>query len=149
MASRNGLRNLAILPDMATCSGSGATTSAHLARILIVDDLVDAADSLARLLRRLGYEVRTVYDGVSAVAAAEEFLPDAILLDLALPQFDGLKVAAQLRQRAKLQSVCLIALSGFGQAGDFEQTRAAGFDFHLIKPVNLNELQRLLSALPR
>jgi CheY-like chemotaxis protein len=130
---------------MQSCSGSLGTTGRKLARILIVDDLVDAADSLARVLCRLGYEVRTVYDGASAVTAAEEFLPDAILLDLALPQFDGFQVAAQVRQRVRLQSVCLIALSGFGQAGDFEQTRAAGFDFHLIKPVNLDGLQRLLS----
>jgi len=133
---------------MANQLGPGAN-SAHGLRVLIVDDLVDAADSLALLLRRLGYEVRVVYDGASALSAAAEFTPQAILLDLALPKLDGFQVAVQLRQDVALQSVCLIAVSGFGQAADLARTRDAGFDFHLLKPVNLSELQRLLGALPR
>ena len=115
-------------------------------RVLIVDDLVDAADSLAILLRRLGYEVQATYDGASALRAAAEFLPQAVLLDLALPKLDGFQVAARLRQMPDLQNVCLIALSGYGQADDVARTRTAGFDFHLIKPVNFDELLRLLRA---
>lgn len=127
------------------CAGSQPVRPAI--RVLIVDDLVDGADSLTRVLRRLGYEVRTVYDGQSAVAAAVEFLPAAILLDFALPKLDGFQVAAQLRQNVQLQSACLIAISGFGQTADRERTRQAGFDYHLIKPADLNELQRLLDTL--
>jgi CheY-like chemotaxis protein len=96
-----------------------------------------------------GYEVRVVYDGAIAVSAAAEFAPRAILLDLALPKVDGFQIASRLRQDFVLQSVCLIAISGYGQADDVARTRDAGFDFHLLKPVNFNELQRLLAALPR
>ena len=115
-------------------------------RVLIVDDLVDAADSLALLLRRLGYEVQATYDGASALRMAVEFDPQAILLDLALPKLDGFQIAARLRQVRALQKVCLIALSGYGQPDDFARTRRAGFDFHLLKPVNFEELLRLLDA---
>jgi CheY-like chemotaxis protein len=115
-------------------------------RVLIVDDLVDAADSLALFLRRLGYEVQAAYDGASALSMAAEFIPQAILLDLALPKLDGFQIAARLRQEAALQNACLIALSGYGQAEDMERTRSAGFDFHLLKPVNSDELLRLLDG---
>jgi CheY-like chemotaxis protein len=134
---------------MANYLAEGASNSAQTTRVIIVDDLADAADSLALLLRRLGYEVRAVYDGASALSVAAEFAPHAILLDLALPKLDGLQVAVQLRQNMALQNVCLIALSGYGQADDRERTRRAGFDFHLLKPVNFDELRRLLEALPR
>ena len=113
-------------------------------RVLIVDDLVDAADSLALLLRRLGYEVQATYDGASALRVAAEFVPQAILLDLALPKLDGFQIAARLRQETALQNMCLIALSGYGQADDVARTRSAGFDFHLLKPVNFEDLLRLL-----
>jgi len=113
---------------------------------LIVDDLADAADSLALLLRRLGYQVQATYDGASALRMAAEFKPQAVLLDLALPKLDGFQVAARLRQDGALQTMCLIALSGFGQADDRERTRSAGFDFHLLKPVNFEELLPLLDA---
>jgi two-component system, sensor histidine kinase len=146
MTSNSGFR----AGDSPRASSVSAEVEGELrkVRVLIVDDLVDAADSLALLLRRLGYEVRAVYDGASAVATAKEFLPYAILLDLALPKLDGFQVAAQLRQNVELQSVCLIAVSGFGQADDLERTSHAGFDFHLVKPVNLEELLRILSMPP-
>ena len=114
-----------------------------------MDDFVDAADSLALLLRRLGFDVRAVYDGATALVEAAEFFPQAILLDLALPRLDGFQVAARLRENSRLQNVCLIAVSSFGQAADMERTRGAGFEFHLLKPVNLAELRRQLEALPR
>jgi CheY-like chemotaxis protein len=128
-------------------SSSGAQRRAT--RVLIVNDFVDAADSLALLLRRLGFDVRAVYDGAAALVEAAEFVPQAILLDLALPRLDGFQVAIRLRENPALQNACLIALSGFGQAADRERTRGAGFDFHLLKPVNLDDLRRLLETLPR
>jgi CheY-like chemotaxis protein len=120
-------------------------------RILVVDDLVDAAESLAIYLRMLGHTVRTAYDGLAALAAASQFGPHVILLDIGLPKLDGYRVAEQLRQHAELQSACLIAISGFGQAADVESARAAGFDHHFIKPVEpavlLPILQRIAANL--
>src|SRR6478609_3119755 len=85
-------------------------------RVLVVDDLVDAAESLAILLRKLGYDVRTAHDGLAALQTAADFYPQAILLDLAMPRLNGFHVAKQLRERDDTQLACLIAISGYGQA---------------------------------
>jgi len=115
-------------------------------RILVVDDLVDAAESLALLLRAIGdYEVRTAYDGPAALVAAQEQRPHAIFLDIALPRLNGYRVAEQIRGNTLMQGACLIALTGFGQATDVEQAKQAGFDHHLLKPVDLAQLQAVLS----
>jgi len=116
-------------------------------RVLVVDDLEDAAESLAILLRKLGYVVRTAYDGVAALQVAAEFYPHAILLDLAMPKLNGFEVAQQLRQQGPKQLVCLIAISGHGQATHKERARQAGFDQHLTKPVALQELQTILKTI--
>jgi len=114
-------------------------------RILIVDDLVDAADGLTRLLRRLGHDVRTVYDGRAALTLAEQFHPEVVVLDLALPRLDGYQVALGLRRMKGLQSACLIALSGYGQESDIRRGKEAGFDYHLVKPVAIEQILELLS----
>jgi CheY-like chemotaxis protein len=116
-------------------------------RILIVDDLVDAADGVALLLRKLGHDARASYDGPTALRMAEEFSPDVILLDLALPKLDGYQVAARLRQLPTMQSVCLIALSGYGQEADVERAKQVGFDQHLLKPVELKRLITMLAQI--
>jgi two-component system CheB/CheR fusion protein len=116
-------------------------------RILIVDDLTDAADSLARLLRLLGHEARAAYSGPAALSAAQQFLPHAILLDIGLPALDGYQVAGMLRQIPALQSACLIALSGHGGEVFRERARQAGFDEYLLKPINTEQLELLLSEL--
>src|SRR5438105_2783998 len=85
-------------------------------RILVVDDLVDAAECLAVYLRMLGHTVRTAYDGPTAIAAASQFAPHVILLDIGLPKLNGYRVAEQIRQHRELQKACLIAVSGYGQA---------------------------------
>ena len=113
-------------------------------RILVVDDLVDAADTLAVYLRILGYDVRTAYDGQIALHTAAEFLPQIVLLDIALPKLDGYRVAEQLRQHDALQSACLIAISGYGQAIHVNAARQAGFDHHFLKPVDVEKLVALL-----
>jgi PAS domain S-box-containing protein len=112
-------------------------------RILVVEDNRDTAQVEAMLLRSVGHEVQIVYDGLSAVAMAERFRPHAMLVDIGLPGLNGYEVAKRVRQDAK-QEVTLIAVSGYGQAEDQKRSLAAGFDHHLVKPV---EKQALLTIL--
>lgn len=117
-------------------------------RVLVVDDLVDAAESLAMVLRKLGYHVRTAHDGFAALQVVAEFHPQAILLDLAMPKLNGFHVAKQLRERDDTQLACLIAISGYGQAADVQSAKNAGFDHHLIKPVSVQVVDSILQAVP-
>src|SRR5688572_24991851 len=130
-------------PQAAAPQGDGA---ARALKILIVDDLVDAADSLAMSLRMLGYTVQTAYDGAAALEVAAVFRPQVVLLDIALPKLDGYRVAEQLRQREQLQKACLIAVSGFGSPLDVLAAKNAGFDHHFIKPVDLEKLKAVFRA---
>jgi CheY-like chemotaxis protein len=112
-------------------------------RILVVDDNRDAADSLALLLEADGAWVRVAYDGRNALAQAASFKPHTVLLDLGMPGMDGYAVAHELR-RAESRELRVVALTGWGQEADRRRTSAAGFDHHLTKPVNIEELERLL-----
>jgi CheY-like chemotaxis protein len=116
----------------------------ELQRLLVVDDNRDAADSLALVLRSLGAQVQVAYDGAAALEEFERFGPDFVLLDLGMPGMDGLEVARRVRERANGRAVALVALTGWGQADDRERTRAAGFDQHLVKPVDMGALLALL-----
>jgi PAS domain S-box-containing protein len=116
------------------------------ARVLLVEDNVDAADALAELLRMWGHEVEVVHDGASAVAKAGEARPDVVLLDIGLPGMDGYQVAGALRALPHLQGALLVALTGYGQEADRKRSAAAGFDHHLVKPVDLEELKRLIAT---
>ena len=133
--------------SLASASPNGASQVPSPLRILIVDDLVDAADSLALLLKRRGHSVRTVYDGSAALSAAESFIPQVVVLDLAMPKLDGYCLAERLRQQPGMQRACLIALSGYGRATDVEKSRQAGCDHHLLKPAGLAQLEAILSKL--
>ena len=113
-------------------------------RVLVVDDHVDAADSLALLLRMEGHQVRVARNGPDALDAVRSERPDAILLDLGMPGMDGYEVARRLRQ-GEGRNVFLIALTGWGQAEDRRRTREAGFDHHLVKPADPAELRKLLA----
>ena len=115
-------------------------------RILVVDDNVDAAESLSRMLRLQAHEVRVVYDGLAALAAARDMKPDVVLLDIGLPEMDGLEVAKSLRERGDRPRPLLVAMTGFGQAEDRARTAAAGFDHHLTKPVDPQQLQSLMQT---
>ena len=116
-------------------------------RILVTDDNADAAESLALLLRLHGHEVRTAYDGGRALAAAREFRPQLIFLDIALPgAMDGYAVARQLRSEAGLGTPHIIAMTGYGQVEDVDRALAAGMDDHLTKPADPETLQKLLAA---
>ena len=116
-------------------------------RILIVDDNVDSADSTAMLMASYGYEVRTAYDAASAVTEAASFLPQAALLDLSTPEPDGMMLANRFRQMAETKDTILIAYSGYGQPDDIEKTRKAGFAYHLVKPVNAEDIHKVIQAM--
>lgn len=113
-------------------------------RILVVDDNADAADSLGMLLGIYGAEVRVVRDGPTALALLDTYQPDVMLLDIGMPGMDGYEVARRARGMAKFPNLQLIALSGWGQEEDRRLSRAAGIDYHLVKPVDVAALERLL-----
>jgi CheY-like chemotaxis protein len=112
-----------------------------------VDDNRDAADSLGVLLEAPAREVRVVYDGPAAITALTAFRPQAIVLDLGMPGLDGLETARRIRQLPEGRTVTLIAVTGWGQDEDRRRTREAGFDHHLVKPVDGDLLQALLGTM--
>lgn len=115
-------------------------------RVLIVDDNTDAAHSLSMLMEMGGHEVRLCYDGQTALAESETFLPEIVLLDIGLPGLDGLEVARRLRAMNLLPRPLLVALTGYGQADDVRRSHEAGFDHHLVKPADPQELTALLTS---
>jgi len=123
-----------------------ATAEARMGcRILVVDDNRDSANSLALMLRLVGADVQVAYDGRSALEAIKICRPSVILMDLGMPGMDGCEVARQIRQDPQHTGLTLIALTGWGQEGDRRRSQAAGFDHHLVKPVELSALQVLLA----
>jgi len=117
-------------------------------RLLVVDDNVDSATSMAMLLEAIGHEVHVAHDGIEAVAAAARLRPDAILLDIGLPGIDGYEAARRIRREDGNQGLVLVALTGWGQEGDRRRALEAGFDYHLVKPADLATLESLLNAVP-
>ena len=117
-------------------------------RILVADDNVDVADSLAMLLDILGQDVRIARDGLEAIEIAASFQPELILLDLGMPRLDGYGTCRRLRAEQSTRGVVLVALTGWGQPQDKAAAEAAGFDHHLVKPASLPDLQHLLETLP-
>ena len=130
-------------------NGSGGASSLPPLRMLIVDDNRDAADSLAMLLRTAGNDIRTAYDGIEALQVASEFRPEVVLLDIGLPKLDGHEVAQRLRHEAWGRRVCLIAVTGWSDEADRARSRAAGFDHHLVKPLDTAHLAQLLGSVDR
>jgi len=116
-------------------------------RILVVDDNQDAAGSLAMLLELDGHQVISVHDGAAALEAASAQRPEVVLLDIGLPLLDGYEVCRRIRQQPWGAGLVLLALTGWGQDEDRDRTRAAGFDGHLVKPVDYHELMTLLASL--
>jgi PAS domain S-box-containing protein len=116
-------------------------------KFLVVDDSRDAAESLAILLQGLGADVHTASDGHSALDELDRYHPSVMLLDIGMPGMDGLEVARRARQRPDGRDLTLIALSGWGQEEDRRRSRDAGIDYHLVKPVDIDELSQLLTAL--
>lgn len=113
------------------------------ARVLVVDDNEDAADSLATLLGVMGYDVRTAYDGPEAISAADEFRPEVALLDIGLPRLSGYDIARHVRA-SRGEQVLLVAITGWGQEEDRRKAREAGFDHHFTKPADFDLLLELI-----
>ncbi len=127
-------------PPMPSASGSR--------RVLVVDDNVDSAESMAVLLRLYGHDVRLAHDGEAALEEARSFRPDVMFLDIDLPKMDGYEVARRLRLEPAMGGLTLVAMTGYGQEEERRRTREAGFHSHLVKPVDFEMLQELLSSLP-
>ncbi len=121
------------------------TAAGRKQRVLIVDDNVDGAHSLAMLVRLWGHEVRLAHDGPGGVELAETYRPDLVLLDIGLPGLSGYEVARQIRDDPGLAGSVLVAMTGYGQEEDRRRSRAAGFDHHLVKPVEPGALEELLA----
>ncbi|WP_318653880.1 response regulator [Anaeromyxobacter oryzae] len=113
--------------------------------VLVVEDNVDAAQTIAEVLELEGHRVHVATDGRSGLARARELRPDVILCDLGLPDLDGCEVARRLRADVALRSIRLVALSGYAQPEDRRRAREAGFDAHLAKPVSVAELVAALA----
>jgi PAS domain S-box-containing protein len=138
----------ALAPAPGTSSrGVRAANGGPAYRILIVDDNRDAAVSLAMMLRLMGHETLTVHDGEAAVESAAAFQPDIVLLDIGLPKLNGYDACREIRAQEGGASIVLIALTGWGQDEDKRHSREAGFNFHMIKPVDPEALDRLLAGL--
>lgn len=116
-------------------------------RILVVDDNKDSADSLSMMLHQRGNEVRTVFDGFQALEAVQSFTPDVVLLDIGLPGMSGYEVARTLRTDPRLRRALLIAQTGWGQEEALYKAKEAGFDYHLVKPLDLSDLETIFAAL--
>jgi CheY-like chemotaxis protein len=133
---------MAVPPQITSASASGEKP-----RILVVDDNTDAASSLGRLLTLLGNDVRVVYGGEEALTQIEQFKPRIVLLDLGMPGMDGFQTAQHIRRRSSGDSAMLIAVTGWGQEQDRLRSEESGFVEHLTKPVNIEQLEALLSRL--
>jgi CheY-like chemotaxis protein len=116
-------------------------------RILVVDDNVDGADMLAGLLALDGHSVHTVSNGPKALESLDDFAPDLVLLDIGLPGLDGYEVARRIRADPRRARTRLVAVTGYGRDADRERSQAAGFDAHLVKPVEYATLQRVIAQL--
>ncbi len=114
-------------------------------KILVVDDNVDAADTLALLLQLEGHEVEAVYEATQALEKAKIFKPRVVLLDIGLPGMNGYELAKRLRSMPDMNGVRLVALTGYGKSEDYARTKAAGFDDHLVKPVEALTLKQALA----
>jgi CheY-like chemotaxis protein len=136
------------LPVAAAVSPTPERLPRSARRVLIVDDNHDAANSLGTLLKMLGNEIQTANDGLTALELLQWFRPNVVLLDLGMPGMTGYDVARRARELSHCKDTVFVALTGWGQEEDRRKTREAGFNHHLLKPVNLGALEVLLSEAP-
>src|SRR6185295_4660204 len=127
-------------PAAPKAAAEGSARPMLAKRILVVDDNVDAAITLELLLKSLGHETCVVHDGLQAIRMAIEFRPEVVLLDIGMPGLDGYEVARRLRTLTRERPLRIIAITGWGQEADRTRSREAGFDVHLVKPVDPNQL---------
>jgi len=136
------------MPEVGSTASEPAgtpTTKSGPIRILVVDDNRDSADSLGLLLELVGNEVRVVHDGQAAVDAANEFQPRVVLLDIGLPTLNGYEAARKIREQPWSKQAVMIAVTGWGEDVDRQRSREAGFDHHLVKPLDFDALTALLA----
>jgi signal transduction histidine kinase/GAF domain-containing protein/CheY-like chemotaxis protein len=125
---------------------AAAAVAPNALRVLVVDDNVDAAETLAMLLEVAGNHTRLAHNGEDALAAVSEFAPDVVFLDIGLPEMNGYEVATRLRADHKLRQPVLVALTGWGSEDDRKQAHAAGFDRHLVKPIDRSKIDEVLTS---
>ncbi len=116
-------------------------------RVLVVDDNVDAAQTVAMLLDMSGHQCRMAHDGPGGLEAALAWQPDAVLLDIGLPALNGYELARLIRHEPRLKNVVLVALTGYGLEADRQRSREAGFDHHLVKPADFDEIEKILESI--
>ena len=131
---------------MSSSPSSPEASSARAPRVLLVDDNVDALESMEILLQAFGYEVSTAIHPDLALAQLETFAPTAAVIDIGLPGMDGYQLATEIRRRLAGQPMRLIAFTGYGGADDIAKARLAGFDAHLVKPVEIDRLMAVLAG---
>ncbi len=136
----SGVSGVVAAPEALSRSSSGPKKR----RVLLVDDSADTVSGLADLLQEWGHTVRTAHDGLSGVEAAMSYQPEVVLLDIGLPGMNGFEVARRLRAEPSLRDALLIAVTGYGQDSDRRRSREAGFDHHLLKPLDFDRLRSLL-----
>jgi signal transduction histidine kinase len=142
-----GMPALPGMPDMPEIPHADSSYPARGLRVLVVEDNVDAAESLAALLRLWGHDVHVVHDGLDAIDEAQRQHPEVVLLDIGLPGLDGYQVAKRLREDAELDGTLLVAMTGYGQPDDRRRSREAGIHHHFVKPVEPFVLRTLLANL--
>ncbi len=123
-----------------------AIARSSLLRVLVVDDCVDTANTLASLLQLWGHETYTAQDGLAALEAAECYEPDVVLLDIGLPRLDGWEVARQLRQQAGPDELLLVVLTGYSEETDRARAKEIGIDYFFVKPVEPEDLRQVLAT---
>jgi CheY-like chemotaxis protein len=136
-----------IVPSKPQPSAASATVTSRR-RILIVDDNRDTATSLATVLMILGHQTQVAFDGLEALEAAREFQPDVVLLDIGMPKLNGHDTARRMRQEPWGREIVLVAVTGWGQDDDRQRSQEAGFNFHLVKPVDPAALEQILAEVP-
>ncbi|NMM07954.1 PAS domain S-box protein [Polaromonas sp.] len=140
---------LACLPPSPSPLIDAVRPNSNHYRVLVVDDNVDTTQSLGDLLSLSGHEIQLAHDGPAAVAAAIAWRPDVVLLDIGLPGFSGFEVAKRIRQETTLRNIVLVALTGYGKQVDRQRSQDTGFDHHLVKPADFEEVEKILASLPQ
>ena len=135
-------------PVIADVVPSAPVIAAPSMRVLVVEDNIDAAETLTMVLAAFGHEIRIANDGLVAVQTAREFRPQMVLLDIGLPGLNGFEVAALLRAEPGLADAVLIAMTGYGETAARERSKAVGFDHHLVKPVDIDKILAILAGMP-
>src|SRR6478735_209973 len=135
------------MADTNNATAPAVTSTPKRFRILVVDDNHDSALSLAMMLSIMGHDTRTAHDGESAVATAESFLPQVVLLDIGLPKLNGYEVAQRIREQSWGTRMFLIAVTGWGQEEDRQRSSEVGLNVHMVKPVEPAALEKLLAEL--